>query len=99
MSTFHAVISSSRCCLQAPIFAYDKREADKHCVLYPDFTFGCGGWPLARLPSWQDFRFAAAMDGSPETPWVQRIPKLVSSLLILMLPGKKLHAGDFVRRL
>lgn len=43
---------------QAPIFAYDRRKEQAHCVLYPDFTFGSAGWPLARIPSWEDFRFA-----------------------------------------
>lgn len=42
--------------MQAPIFAFGREAGDTRCVLYPDFTFGPGGWPLAYLPSWEDFR-------------------------------------------
>jgi hypothetical protein len=39
--------------VQAPLFAFDKRaQQQPHCVLFPDFTFGAGGWPLAKLPGW-----------------------------------------------
>lgn len=43
--------------VQAPLFTFDKlSNTDTHCVLMPDFTFGSGGWPLARMPIWDDVR-------------------------------------------
>ena len=44
----------TKCQRESPLFAYDSRDNETHCVRYPDHTMY--SWPTAGLPSWQDVR-------------------------------------------
>ena len=42
-------------CLQAPLLSNSRSPDQGHCVLYPTFSFGSGGWPMPYIPSWESY--------------------------------------------
>jgi len=47
--------NSTNCPSPAPLLANSKYADQEHCVLYPTFSLGSGGWPMPNIPSWQTY--------------------------------------------
>lgn len=67
--------------VQAPLFAFDRRDGEHHCVRYPDHTMY--SWPTAGLPSWENVRYAFDLlspNLSLPLPWGLLAPKKIAAV-------------------